>query len=237
MLDLLAAQASPGAASGNRRRWQVAAVPCVLPERCDAAAGERTPAAASPIAFPPEKGYFDAPEHREARYLWRWVSMLGPDLVIEVRRGDTLEWRANALAAGRVAASTPAAPDSLAGALGTGAPSGLAPVAALQVSGPPARSSRAVRALLDGRPHAAPSPMRRVSSPTARRARRSTSRAMLAGDVSGVADHELHPGAVVERRAAGLGAHRRSAVSRPRGGADARRSCPARSRPSPSRTC
>ena len=55
------------------------------------------------IAFPPDKGYYDAPEFREARYLWRWVSMLGPDLVIEVRRGGTLEWRANALGTGRVA--------------------------------------------------------------------------------------------------------------------------------------
>jgi unsaturated rhamnogalacturonyl hydrolase len=161
VLELLAAQTSPGVASGNRRRWQVAAVPCVMPEQCDAAASG-TPATASPIVFPPEKGYFDAPEHREARYLWRWVSMLGPDLVIEVRAGAALEWRANPLAGGRVADSTPATPDSLAGALGVGAPSGLAPVAALQVSGPTREVVAAVRTLLERRPAPAPSPMRRA---------------------------------------------------------------------------
>ena len=115
-------------------------MPCVLPDRCDAAAGGRGSGSTAPaIAFPPDKGYFDAPEFREARYLWRWASMLGPDLVIEVRRGDTLEWRANGLAGALVAGSSAAAPDSLAGALGSGSPSGLAPVAALQVSGPPAQ--------------------------------------------------------------------------------------------------
>ena len=62
-----------------------------------------------PVAFPPEKGYFDAPEFREARYLWRWVAMVGPDLVIDVRDGAALEWRANALAAGRVAGQRAAA--------------------------------------------------------------------------------------------------------------------------------
>ncbi len=148
----------------NRRRWQVAAVPCALPERCDQRdTAMAAAAAASPApTFPPEKGFFDAPEFREARYLWRWVTMLGPDLVIDVRHGDTLQWRANALARGRVTGSDEAAPDSLAGALGGGAPGGLAPVAALQVSGPPAEVARAVREFLDGRPTPSPSPLGRM---------------------------------------------------------------------------
>ena len=147
VLDLLTSGIANGTAFSNRRRWQVAAVPCVLVERCDREPGAPAdPATAPSIAFPPEKGYYDAPEFREARYLWRWVAMVGPDLVIEVRRGGTLEWRANALASGRVAGSGAAAADSLAGALGTGAPSGLAPVAALQVSGPAADVMSALRA-------------------------------------------------------------------------------------------
>ncbi len=152
----------------NRRRWQVAAVPCALPDRCDQAeAGEAPAAVASPPGaagptFPPDKGFFDASEFREARYLWRWVTMLGPDLVIEVRHGDRLEWRANALARTRVAGSGEAAQASLAGALGTGAPGGLASVAALQVSGPPAEVTRALREFLDGRPTPSPSPLARM---------------------------------------------------------------------------
>jgi rhamnogalacturonyl hydrolase YesR len=146
----------------NRRRWQVAAVPCALPDQCDPAAGQASaPAGPGPV-FPPDNGFFDAPEHREARYLWRWVTMLAPDLVLEVRRGDTLAWRANALARGRVAGSTEAPAASLAGALGTGAPGGLAPVAALEVSGPPAAVAAAVRELLDGRPTPSPSPLGRM---------------------------------------------------------------------------
>jgi rhamnogalacturonyl hydrolase YesR len=161
VLDVLTWGFASGTPSSNRRRWQVAAVPCVLPDQCDP--GDAASATAAPaIAFPPDKGYYDAPEFREARYLWRWVSMLGPDLVIEVRRGDTLEWRANALGNGRVAKSEPAAADSLAGALGTGRPSGLAPVAALAVSGPPAEVAAALRTLLQGLPAGEPSPMRRA---------------------------------------------------------------------------
>jgi unsaturated rhamnogalacturonyl hydrolase len=163
VLEILKAQATAATVSGNRRRWQLAAVPCAQPERCDTTgAAGAPPATAAPIVFPPEKGYFDAPEQRETRFLWRWVSMLGPDLVIEIRAGATLDWRANGLATDRVTGSTPAAPASLAGALGTGAPSGLAPVAALQVSGPSREVVNAVRALLERRPPPAPSPMRRA---------------------------------------------------------------------------
>ncbi len=168
VLDVLAWRLADATLVRNRRRWQVAAVPCVLTERCDA--GADSPVAGAPAAaplspapvFPPDTGYFDAPEFREVRYLWRWATMLAPDLVIEVRHGATLEWRGNALGRARVAGSGLAADDSLAGALGTGAPGGLAPVAALQVSGPPSEVTRAVRELLDGRPTPSPSPLHRA---------------------------------------------------------------------------
>lgn len=146
----------------NRRRWQVAAVPCALPDQCDPAQGTAAAPSTAGPAFPPDKGFYDAPEHREARYLWRWITMLAPDLVIEVRRGDTLAWRANALARGRVTGATDATAASLAGALGAGAPGGLAPVAALEVSGPAAEVTKAVRELLDGRPTPSPSPLGRM---------------------------------------------------------------------------
>ncbi|MGE0811924.1 MAG: glycoside hydrolase family 88 protein [Vicinamibacterales bacterium] len=164
VLDLLTWRFGDFVAVRNRRRWQVAAVPCALPDRCDPAsrpAGGTAAAAPEPV-FPPDGGYYDAPELRESRYLWRWVTMLGPDLVIEVRRGPRIEWRANALARARVPGSGEAAPTSLAGALGSAAPAGLAPVAALQVSGPPADVARALREFLDLRPTPSPSPLGRA---------------------------------------------------------------------------
>ncbi len=162
VLDLVTWRLNDTSIVRNRRRWQVAAVPCALPDRCDPVAGAPAASPQAAPTFPPENGFFDAPDLREARYLWRWITMLGPDLVIEVRHGDTLEWRANALARARVPRSAEAAPGSLAGALGLGAPGGLAPVAALQVSGPPAEVTRALREFLDGPPTPSPSPLNRL---------------------------------------------------------------------------
>jgi len=166
VLDVLRWSTGTTPASSNRRRWQVAGVPCVLPGRCDSGQG----VAATPVpAFPPAKGYFDAPTDREARFLWRWTAMVGPDLVIDVRHGDHLQWGANALAAGIVDGAAAVAPDSFAGALGAGTPSGLAPVAALQVTGTTPEVVAALRQLLDRRPPNDPSPLQRVL--TARQAR------------------------------------------------------------------
>jgi unsaturated rhamnogalacturonyl hydrolase len=170
VLDVLRWRAANRMPATARRRWQIAAVPCVLPDHCDPAAGTVSGAPPARVAFPPAGGYFDAPDGREARYLWRWTAMLGPDLVIDVRDGSTLEWRANALAEDRVAGARSADPDSLAGALGTGAPSGLAPVAALQLSGPRAEVVRILQAFLQPLPAGDRSPLREALSARAARA-------------------------------------------------------------------
>jgi rhamnogalacturonyl hydrolase YesR len=146
----------------QRRNFQLAAVPCVLADRCDASEAPAHGTAPLTAVFPPDKGYFDAAEQRETRYLWRWVTMLGPDLVIEVREGKTLEWRTNALAAPKQPEAAPAAADSLAGALGAANAAGLAGVAALQISGPRAAVVDALRDFLQVKVLATPSPMRRA---------------------------------------------------------------------------
>lgn len=145
----------------QRRNFQLAAVPCVFAERCDT---DTAPATAAPInaTFPPDKGFFDAAEARETRYLWRWITMLGPDLVIDVRAGSTLEWRANALGAPKQPEAQPVAADSLAGALGAANAGGLASVAALQLSGPRTAVVDALRDFLQVKVLATPSPMRRA---------------------------------------------------------------------------
>lgn len=172
VLDVVSWRLADAGIVRNRRRWQIAAVPCALPERCDLA-GPPASATGAALAvgggasapmpvFPPDKGFYDAAEFRESRYLWRWVTMLAPDLVIDVRRGDTLAWRGNAAGRERVPGSGEAATTSLAGALGAESPAGLAPVAALEVSGPPAQVAQALKELLDGRPTRSPSPLGRA---------------------------------------------------------------------------
>lgn len=69
---------------GQRYRgaWQIAAVPCALPDSCLAPAAPLVS-----VAFPPDKGYFNAPDQPESRFLWRWIAMQAPDLVINVSAG------------------------------------------------------------------------------------------------------------------------------------------------------
>ena len=59
VLDALTAMTGEATPSSNRRRWQVAAVPCVLPDRCDAldgAAAPATAAASTATAIPAGEG-------------------------------------------------------------------------------------------------------------------------------------------------------------------------------------
>jgi rhamnogalacturonyl hydrolase YesR len=161
VLDVVAGRLAADPPVRTRRNFQLAAVPCVFADRCD---GEGAPGA-SPAAvavFPPDKGYFDAPDQRETRYLWRWITMLGPDLVIDVREGPALVWRANALAAPKVPEATGAGPESLAGALGAPNAAGLAGVPAVELTGPRAVVVEALRDFLQVKVLATPSPMRRA---------------------------------------------------------------------------
>ena len=51
-------------------------------------ANDATPA--QRLQFPPEKGFFDHPEEPESRYAWRWVTYQAPDVVLQLRGGDSL---------------------------------------------------------------------------------------------------------------------------------------------------
>jgi unsaturated rhamnogalacturonyl hydrolase len=42
--------------------------------------------------FPPTGSAYDDAVHPEAIYLWRWIGMLAPDVLIEVRAGQTQAW-------------------------------------------------------------------------------------------------------------------------------------------------
>jgi unsaturated rhamnogalacturonyl hydrolase len=105
-----------------RQAWAVSVLPNALPANSSSAPH---------VAFPPENGFFDHPEEPESRYVWRWVTFQSPDLVLEIRGGESVAWHANGVtglsnspapAASLVAAiSSPSAstPGTTAGAMAT----------------------------------------------------------------------------------------------------------------------
>ena len=88
-------------------------------------------------AFPPQGNFFYDADAPETRYLWRWLCFQAPDLALEIRAGDTVEWQANAAAGelgGALGASGVALEDSsLSAALGRGAPDNLGPIPGLRL--------------------------------------------------------------------------------------------------------
>jgi len=135
-------------AQALRDRWSLAALPCARPELCD---GARSPSSdASPLAFPPAGGFFDGKQDPTPHYIWRWTTMQAPTVVIEVRAGGEVRWRANALATSVAPGAGPAEAGTLAGALGS-AGSGAAwsaPAPALQLDASPDAAVAAIRDVL-----------------------------------------------------------------------------------------
>ena len=118
----------------NRNEPPVAltAVPCLYPDgvaRRGAGSGEAT--------YPPQGGYYYDPDGPEERYLWRWTCLLAPDLVIEVRAGDSAKWEVNEVAEGFAAALDAAPvlpPDGFVGAIGRGVPEGIGSVPGVRLT-------------------------------------------------------------------------------------------------------
>lgn len=135
-------------AQGLRAEWTLAALPCARPELCDAAP---SPASDAPsLVFPPTGGFFDGKQEPTPHAIWRWTTMQAPTVVIEVRAGGEVRWRANALATSVVPGAGPAEAGTLAGALGS-AGSGAAwsaPAPALQLDALPDAAVEAVRDVL-----------------------------------------------------------------------------------------
>ena len=100
------------------------------PQLLETASGEprtylaaRRDAGSSEAAYPPQGGYYYDPDGPEERYLWRWACLLAPDLVIEVRAGDSAKWEVNEVAeefAAALDAAPVLPPDGFVGAIGRG---------------------------------------------------------------------------------------------------------------------
>ena len=123
--------------------------------------------------YPPVGGFFDHESDPVARYLWRWVSHLAPDLVVELRAGDSIEHQATdrETAERFGAAVSGIESDSLLGALGRGAGDAPGPIPGLRITAPPETLKAQVERLLSvvGETDLSPSGARR--SLKARRSR------------------------------------------------------------------
>ncbi|PKB79476.1 MAG: hypothetical protein BZY88_13085 [SAR202 cluster bacterium Io17-Chloro-G9] len=119
--------------------------------------------------YPPQDNFYNDPRSPERRYLWRWVCFQAPDLLLEIRCADSVNWSANPAAAHlqQALGGTSSISDlaSLPAAVGTGSPSGLAPIPGLILETPPENLVEELDRLWDllsaGSTPAATSPARR----------------------------------------------------------------------------
>ena len=159
VLQLLEWWFSNPAAAPLRQRWQIAALPCARPDSC----GEGpTTAPGEALAFPPAGSFFDGKVDPTPQYVWRWVTMQAPTVVVDVR-GSALpaSWEANTLAMPLVSGAAPAQAGTLAAALETAGKGAAwsAPVPALRLTSSPDLAVEALRRML-GRAASAASPLR-----------------------------------------------------------------------------
>ncbi len=98
-------------------------------------AGTGTPTS-SP--YPPVDGFFDHDTDPVSRYLWRWVSHLAPDLIVELREGDATERQATDRETAEAFSATESGieDDSLLGAFGRGAGDAPGPIPGLRFTAP-----------------------------------------------------------------------------------------------------
>lgn len=173
---------------------ELSAIPCGNPDGLKTGSAPENGAGGTPsVGYPPGDNYFNDPMNPESRYLWRWVSFLAPDVLLELRSGDSVSWEASEAAPDLALAldASPLTPaDSLLGAMASGEPSGLAPIPGVRLTAPESdlvpelvRFWGAVQRLSP-----APSPARRELD--CRRARTPLDAARLLGSVYG---HALGP--------------------------------------------
>jgi rhamnogalacturonyl hydrolase YesR len=69
-----------------RQRYSVSAVPVANPDGWAGATADSNGSGGFPVRnYPPEGDAYNSPTDPEAAYLWRWIGMHAPDLVVEVR--------------------------------------------------------------------------------------------------------------------------------------------------------
>ena len=127
-----------GGGDGLALRIALSAIPCGNPDglRLDRAP-ENGAGGVPSRGYPPVGNFYNDEQDPEKRYLWRWICLQAPDLVVAARSGEgSVRWECNA-AARRFAPALGAHDmenDSLLGALGEGYPEGLGVIPALRLT-------------------------------------------------------------------------------------------------------
>ena len=127
-----------GGGDGLALRIALSAVPCGNPDGLRLDRAPENGAGGNPSqGYPPEGNYYFDEQDPEKRYLWRWICLQAPDLVIAVRSGEgSVRWECNSTARrfAPALAAREMEKDSLLGALGEGHPEGLGPIPALRLT-------------------------------------------------------------------------------------------------------
>ena len=159
-------------AAALREKFAVSAVPVANPDAWVKGSGPANASGGDPTrGYPPEGDSYQSETNPEAEYLWRWIGMHAPDLVIDVRAGSQTHWLvpesggadvknlAKQLSPSRRLPSS----DQLVSQLGEHAPSATGTVPAIQVKVKPGDQSflKTLLAGLKKANFASPSPARK----------------------------------------------------------------------------
>ncbi|MEQ8790777.1 MAG: glycoside hydrolase family 88 protein [Pirellulaceae bacterium] len=85
------------AALEQRSRFTLSAIACGNPDGLkipQASVGDNGSGGDPRHGYPPKSAAYNSPTDPEAAYLWRWIGMHAPDLVIVVEQGPALRWHA-----------------------------------------------------------------------------------------------------------------------------------------------
>ena len=77
----------------------LSAVPCANPDGMTLGVAPENGAGGRPAEdYPPIVGFFNDRRNPEQRYLWRWIGLQAPDLILEVQIGEAVSWVSSASA-------------------------------------------------------------------------------------------------------------------------------------------
>jgi len=199
-LNLSALEAYLEAGDRLSEALALSAVPCGNPDGLALGVAPENGVGGRPESgYPPLDIFFYDVHNPERRYLWRWAGLQAPDLLLEVRAGQTVTWEASATAmalAPALQASRVTPPDSFLAALGADllnglTPNGVGPIPGLRLTTPLAALREQLNrlwSLLQGTPTLQPSPARRQLE-----ARRARTPLQIARSLATVYGHTLDP--------------------------------------------
>jgi rhamnogalacturonyl hydrolase YesR len=148
-----------------RQGWTVVALPCGNPEGWAQLKPTNDSGGKPAVNYPPETNFFNDRMNVEARYIWRWIAFQAPDLVVEVRGGNRMNWfvpPAYAAVGAPLKAQPLVAQDTLAMSLSRGTPSALGTVPTLVADARAADGPEVLRLAMETCAALPRSPMRQV---------------------------------------------------------------------------